>query len=159
MMTFLVAMDSRRGIGYRGKLPWRLPADLKFFKETTTGHAVLMGRKTYESIGRPLPNRTNLVLTRDTTYQAEGVRVLHSLDEAVQAFAGEELFVIGGAEIFRQLLPAADRLLITRIDHEFAADTFFPQVDERQWTQVSRVPGVTDERNPYVYEFVELIHR
>jgi dihydrofolate reductase len=155
MITFILAMDRNRAIGVNNKLPWRLPADLKFFKETTTGHAVLMGRRTYESIGKPLPNRTNVVLTRDPDYRAEGVRVFHSPEEAVREFDGEkELFVIGGAEIFKQLLPYADKLIVTHIDHEFAADTFFTQVHAEDWKVVSRVPGTTDEKNPYSYEFV-----
>lgn len=157
MITFVVAMDRNRGIGLHNKLPWHLPADLKFFKETTVGHSILMGRKTYEAIGRPLPNRTNVVLTRDPSFHPEGVVVVHSVEEALEKYAGkdaEELMVIGGAEIFRQLLPAADKLILTHIDHVFEADTFFPEVREEEWAAVSRKPGVTDEKNPYAFEFV-----
>lgn len=154
MVTFIVAMDRNRGIGLHNKLPWHLPADLKFFRHTTTGHAVLMGRKTYESIGKPLPNRTNVVLTRDPGFRAEGVTVLHSPEEAVRQFEDGELFVIGGAEIFNRLLPLADKLLVTWIDHEFEADTFFPELREDEWRVTSRTPGVTDEKNPYKFEFV-----
>ncbi|WP_438444553.1 dihydrofolate reductase [Gorillibacterium sp. sgz5001074] len=154
MITFVVAMDRNRGIGLNNKLPWHLPADLKFFRQTTTGHPVLMGRKTYESIGKPLPNRTNVVLTRDPDYQPEGVLVLHSPEEAVGQFRDEELFVIGGAEIFRLLMPVADKLVVTHIDHTFEADTFFPGFREEEWRAVSRTPGVTDEKNPYAFEFV-----
>jgi dihydrofolate reductase len=154
MNVFIVAMDRNRAIGYRGKLPWHLPADLKFFKETTTGHTILMGRKTYESIGKPLPKRTNVVLTRNPSFHAEGVQVVHSLKEAVQKFEGDQLFIIGGAEIFTALLPAADKLIVTHIDHEFEADTYFPAIPEQEWRITSRRPGITDEKNPYVYEFV-----
>lgn len=154
MITFILAMDRNRGIGVDNKLPWHLPADLKFFRLTTTGHAVLMGRKTYESIGKPLPNRTNVVLTRDPEYKAEGVTVIHSPEEAVRQFEDGELFVIGGAEIFNHLMPYADKLLVTHIDHEFEADTYFAEIPESEWRVTSRTPGVTDEKNPYRFEFV-----
>lgn len=154
MITFVVAMDRRGGIGFRNKLPWHLPADLRFFRETTTGHVILMGRKTYEAIGRPLPNRTNVVLTRDRTFRPEGVTVLHTVEEALRLYGEEELYVIGGAEIFKLLLPLADKLVVTRIDQEFEADTFFPEIGEEQWRITSRVPGITDEQNPYSYEFL-----
>lgn len=156
MITFVVAMDRNRGIGFRGKLPWRLPADLKFFKQTTTGHTVLMGRKTYESIGKPLPNRINVVLTRDPSWNAnaEGVHTVHSVEEALSRFGGGELYVIGGSEIFTALLPRADKLIVTHINHEFETDTIFPEFAGHGWKAVSRTPGLTDEKNPYAYEFV-----
>lgn len=160
MISFVVAMDQNRGIGYKGRLPWHLPADLKFFKETTTGHTILMGRKTFESIGRPLPNRTNVVLTGNPDFRAEGVEIVRSPEEALKRFAADrDLYVIGGAEIFRQLLPFADKLIVTRIGHSFAADTFFPELAVEEWREVSCVPGVTDELNPYPYQFVELVRR
>jgi dihydrofolate reductase len=159
MIIFVVAMDQNRGIGYNGKLPWLLPADMKFFRETTTGHVVFMGRKTYESIGKPLPDRTNVVLTRDVSFQAEGVQVAHSVKEAVSRYSDEDLYVIGGAEIFKEMLPAADKLLITRIHHEFPADTYFPELKDEDWEQAACTPGVTDEKNPYTFEFVELVRQ
>ncbi|KIL39163.1 dihydrofolate reductase [Gordoniibacillus kamchatkensis] len=155
-ISLLLAMDRNRGIGVDNKLPWRLPADLAYFKRLTTGHTVLMGRRTYESIGKPLPNRHNVVVTRDRSYRAEGCEIVHDLEEALRRYegkGGDELFVIGGGEIFNAALPVADKLYITYIDHEFAADTFFPAVDENAWQLVSREPGVKDERNPYDYEF------
>lgn len=159
-ISFLFAMDEARGIGINNRLPWRLPADLAFFRKTTTGHTVLMGRKTYDSIGKPLPKRHNIVLTRDTGFSAEGVEVIHSPEEVAKQYGwtgprqDEELFVIGGAEVFRQLLPFADRMYVTEIAHRFEADTFFPEMDWSEWMAVSRVPGVKDEKNPYDYTFI-----
>ncbi|SDE37047.1 dihydrofolate reductase [Paenibacillus sp. UNCCL117] len=160
-ISYILAMDENRGIGYENKLPWRLPADLQFFKRTTMGATILMGRKTYDSIGKPLPGRTNVVLTRDEQFQAEGCRVVRSVAEAAETYgrggekADEELFVIGGAEVFRLLLPYTDRLYITEIRHVFPADTYFPELEPGEWREVSRVPGVRDEKNPYDYDFVQ----
>lgn len=160
MISFLVAMDRERGIGIRNQLPWRLPADLKHFRDTTMGHAILMGRKTFESIGKPLPGRRNVVLTRNTDYQPEGVTVVHSAEEAFQLFGKEGpgdsdiLYVIGGAEVFNQLMAGADQLVVTHIDEVFEADTYFPEISPEEWEVVSRRPGITDEKNPYRYEFV-----
>ncbi|MEO3945707.1 dihydrofolate reductase [Gorillibacterium sp. CAU 1737] len=153
MITFIVAMGRDRSIGRNNQLPWRLPADLAYFKRTTMGHSILMGRKTFESIGKPLPGRTNIVATRDEAFQAEGVQVVHSPREAADAFGDQELFVIGGAEIFRLFYPYADRLHLTVIDAVFEADTYFSVWDEAEWKLLSVTPGVTDEKNPYVYEF------
>ena len=159
-ISFVVAMDEARGIGVDNKLPWHLPEDLKFFKRTTLGHTILMGRKTYDSIGKPLPKRHNVVLTRDERFQPEGVEVIRSEGDTVKTYspggskADEELFVIGGAEGFRLFFPYADRLYITEIAQQFAADTFFPELEAGQWTEVSRTKGVKDEKNPYDYDFV-----
>lgn len=159
-ISLILAMDEARGIGIDNQLPWRLPADLAFFKKTTLGHTILMGRKTFDSIGKPLPGRHNVILTRDPAFEAAGCEVVHSVEEAVKAYGRggdketEELFVIGGAELFGLLLPYADRMYITEIAHRFKADTFFPEVDRRQWRVVSREKGIRDEKNPYDYEFV-----
>ncbi|GAB7054360.1 dihydrofolate reductase [Paenibacillus sp. YK5] len=159
-ISLIFAMDEARGIGIDNKLPWRLPADLAFFKKTTLGHTILMGRKTYDSIGKPLPGRRNVILTRDPEFKAEGCEIVHSAKEAVKPYgrggdkASEELFVIGGAELFGLLLPHADRMYITEIAHRFEADTFFPEIDRTQWRVVSREKGIRDEKNPYDYEFV-----
>lgn len=153
MISFVVAMDRNRAIGLHNKLPWHLPADLNYFKRTTMGHPIIMGRKTFESIGKPLPGRENVVLTRNTEYHAEGCVVLHTAEEAKARYFDREAFVIGGADIFSQFLPLADRLYITLIDHEFEADTFFSPIDEKQWRIVSEEPGVTNEKNPYSYAF------
>lgn len=160
MITLIAATDQNRGIGLQGRLPWRLPADLDRFRRITTGHAVLMGRKTWESIGRPLPERTNIVLSRHPApAEANGVLWASSPEEALRLARDGEVFIIGGAEIYALFLPRADRLLLTRINGEFQADAFFPEVDEGQWKQVAAVPGVTDRDNPFSYEFREFRRR
>ncbi|MDD9266363.1 dihydrofolate reductase [Paenibacillus sp. GCM10023248] len=152
-ISFIFAMDRNRAIGVNNTLPWHLPADLKFFKAVTMGHPILMGRKTYESIGKPLPGRRNIVLTQNPAYRAEGCEVIHSVSEAVQAFRDEELFVIGGAEIFRLFASEVDRMYITFIEHEFAADTYMSELDLSDWTLVSSEQGERNEKNPYEYYF------
>ncbi|MFC3885081.1 dihydrofolate reductase [Bacillus songklensis] len=156
MISFLVAMDKNRVIGRDNQLPWHLPADLKFFKEITMGHPVIMGRKTHESIGRPLPGRENIIITRNEHYKAEGCTVLHSISaiKEIEEQRNEELFVIGGAQIFQHTFPIADRLYITWIEEEFEGDTYFPEFDEHDWELVSRKKGIKDEKNPYDYYFL-----
>ncbi|MFC0213966.1 dihydrofolate reductase [Paenibacillus chartarius] len=155
-IAMLLAMDRNNGIGIDNKLPWRLPADMAYFRKVTKGRTVLMGRKTHESIGKPLPNRLNVIVTRDPSYKAEGCVVEHSLEEALRRHnpADDELIVIGGAEICKAAMPYTDKLYITHIYHEFAADTFFPEIEASVWEVTSREPGVKDEENPYDYEFV-----
>lgn len=155
MISHIVAMDQNRVIGKDNRLPWHLPADLAHFKKITMGHAIVMGRKTFESIGRPLPGRENVVVTRNRAFQAEGCTVLHSL-EAIFQFAakrGDEVFVIGGAELFQATLPFADRLYITKIEASFPGDTFYPAFDESEWQLVSYAKGIKDEKNRYDYAF------
>lgn len=155
MISFVFAMDKNRVIGYKNQLPWHLPADLQYFKRVTTGHVVIMGRKTYESIGKPLPNRTNVIVTRQQNYRPEGCIVFHSVEKLVAHFSKEEeLFVIGGAEIFSQFLPIVEKMYVTVIDHEFAGDTFFPEIDETEWEIIHSEKGVKDEKNPYEYIFI-----
>jgi len=155
-ISYVVAIDRKRVIGHNNALPWYLPADLQFFKRTTMGGTMLMGRRTWESIGRPLPGRVSIVMTRNPDYRAEGVKVVHSLNEAIRA-AGDapELFVIGGASLFVDMLPMADRIYLTRIDHEFQGDTWFPEIGP-QWREVSRESHLPDEKNRYSYTFVTL---
>jgi dihydrofolate reductase len=153
-ISFIVAMDIEQAIGLGNDLPWRLPADLAYFKKKTLNHTILMGRKTYESIGKPLPHRTNVIITKNREFTAEGCIVVHSVEEAAAQFADEEVFVIGGAEIFRLFMPIVDRLYITLIEHEFEADTFFPDFEIEDWNLVSSEDGVTDEKNPYTYSFL-----
>ena len=140
-------------IGRDNGLPWRLPEDLKHFKTVTMGKPVLMGRKTYESIGKPLPGRTNLVLTRDTGWKAQGVVVVHSIGEALQ---GDEVAGIGGAEIFQLLIPLASRIYLTRIEADIPGDTVFPPLDYSQWVQTDSREFAADERNAYDMTFVTL---
>lgn len=136
MISLIVAHDNNRVIGYENAMPWHLPGDLQYFKEQTMGKPMIMGRKTFESIGRPLPGRRNIVITRNRDYEAEGIEVVYSLDEALQLAQGaEEIMIIGGQQIFTESLPIADRLYITHIDHEFVGDTYFPAYEG--WELVS----------------------
>lgn len=156
-ISLIVAMDSNGVIGSDNGLPWHLPADLQHFKRTTMGKPILMGRKTWESLGRPLPGRTNIVITHDSGYQAAGCVVVNSIDAALQA-AGEqdEVMVIGGAEFYRQVLPRADTLYLTRIHETFSGDTFFPELNEADWREVERSDQAADEKNPHDYSFIRL---
>jgi len=132
-------MDRNRGIGVNNQLPWRLPEDLAHFKRTTTGHPIIMGRKTFESIGRPLPNRRNIVVTRNPDWQAKGVEAVSSPQAACGLIAeGEQAFIIGGAELFVQTFPLADCLIVTEIDAAYPCDTFFPDIDNDDWKEVGR---------------------
>ncbi|RKD21729.1 dihydrofolate reductase [Ammoniphilus oxalaticus] len=158
MISFIVAMDRNRAIGVNNEMPWHLPADLAYFKRVTMGKPIIMGRKTHESIGRALPGRENIVLTRDPSYTSPGCRVIHSVAElealCEAEFKNQEVFVIGGAELFRQTLEIADRLYITTIDEVFAGDTFFPEVTEAEWELTASEPGVQDEKNQYPHQFL-----
>lgn len=151
-------MSENRVIGKDNQLPWHLPADLKFFKATTLHHPILMGRKTYDSIGRPLPQRTSIVITRQPGYQAEGVQVVHSLAEAIEAGrqVHPDLFIIGGAEILRQALPMIDTMYLTLIHATFEGDVFYPEFDARQWQQTWREDHQADEKNKYDFSFIKL---
>ncbi|MFC3749810.1 dihydrofolate reductase [Paenibacillus sp. GCM10012306] len=155
-ISMIWAMDVKGVIGKDNSMPWHLPRDFAFFKSETMGKTMLMGRKTWDSLGgKPLKGRTSIVLTRDHSFTAEGAEVVHSLEEALEAAKRtDELMVIGGAEIYRIVLPYADKLIVTRIEHDFAGDTFFPDVNWDEWKEVSSTPGIKDEKNPYDYRFV-----
>ncbi len=156
-ISLIAAMAKGRVIGHANTLPWRLPADLKHFKENTLGKPVLMGRLTYESIGKPLPGRRNIVITRDDSYRAEGCEVVDSIDAALAAVNdAEEVMVMGGALLYQQMLPRADRLYITYIDAEFEGDAWFPEWEAEAWEERSREAHTADEKNPYDYAFVVL---
>lgn len=152
MISLLWAMDKNRAIGLNNQLPWHLPEDLKYFKRVTMGKPIAMGRKTYESIGRPLPGRENIVITRSQGVTIEGCTVIHDVKDLLKR-EDEELFVIGGAEIFKEIMPYADRLYITEIREVFEADTFFPEINMDNWELIESTPGIKDEKNPYTYEF------
>lgn len=152
----IAAMGSNRAIGIDGGLPWRLPADLRRFKALTMGHTLVMGRKTFESVGRPLPGRTTIVVTRREDYAPEGVLVAHSIAEALARAKGDkvdEVFVAGGEEIFRQALEGADRMHLTRIEKDFPGDTFFPDFDESAWRLVEREDHEATAETPFAYGF------
>ncbi|WP_075397473.1 dihydrofolate reductase [Domibacillus antri] len=151
MISFIWAQDENGLIGKDNSLPWHLPEDLKFFKNTTLGHPIVMGRKTYESIGRPLPGRENVILTGDRSYEAEGCTIVHSADDVLAR--SEEVFVTGGAAVFKAFLPHVDRLYVTRIHHIFEGDTYFDAIPWDEFEMESCVPGLKDDKNPYDYEF------
>ena len=153
-------MADNRVIGKNNALPWHLPADLKHFKQLTMGKPIVMGRKTFESIGKPLPGRTNIIVTRDTSYIAEGCVVVHSLDEALSiAKEQEEAMVIGGAKLFEQILPLAERIYLTEIHQEFDGDTHFPDLNKDEWSECERSTHGPDECNQYAYSFIVLERR
>ncbi|MFM9280189.1 dihydrofolate reductase [Paenibacillus jiagnxiensis] len=154
-ISMIWAMDKNGTIGRDNALPWRLPRDMAFFKEQTLDKMVLMGRKTWESFGgKSLPQRNNVVLTRDSDYTANGADVIHSLDEGLKLAEREQLMIIGGAEIYKLFWPYADELIVTHIDEAFEGDTVFPDLDWSVWEVVREIPGITDEKNPYRYRFV-----
>ena len=155
IISLIVAMDRNRLIGADGGLPWRLPADLQYFKAVTMGKPVLMGRKTYETIGKPLAGRHNIVITRDASYEAPGCTVVHSPQEALQLSGdASEVMVIGGAQIYRQFLPQAQRLYITFIENGFSGDTYFPEISAERWQTVWEEKHEADERNRHAFCFV-----
>ncbi len=156
MISMIAAMAHDRVIGLDNQMPWHLPADLAHFKRVTLGKPVLMGRKTFESIGRPLPGRRNLVISRNPDYRADGVEVIDSVEAALALLAGSdvaELMVIGGGHLYGQLLPRADRLYLTRIDLAVEGDTRFPVLDEGDWSCIVREPHQSYEKNPHPYCF------
>lgn len=152
MISLIVAIGENRVIGFENKMPWHLPADLAYFKKVTTSHTVIMGRKTFQSIGKPLPNRTNVILTRDIHFSANGCLVIHSVEEALEMGKDQDIFVIGGAEVYKQFLPFVDRAYITKIHESFHGDTFFPELGEN-WQLTSSEIHDPDEKNRYTYEF------
>lgn len=156
MLAFVVATAENGVIGRDNKLIWHLPADLKHFKQLTQGHPVVMGRRTYESIGRPLPNRTNIVVTRQADWQAAGCEVAHSVPEALERARqlDEDIFVIGGAEIYRQALPAADVVYLTEVHHTFEGDVTFPELSRTEWREESRERHEADDKHAYAFSFV-----
>lgn len=154
IVSMIAAMAKGRVIGLNNKMPWHLPAELQLFKRATLGKPIVMGRNTFESIGRPLPGRLNIVLSRQAGYQPEGVTVVASLDEAKQAAGDvEELMIIGGATIYQQCLAEADRLYLTHIDLEVEGDTWFPDYEQYEWQELEQVNYPADENNPHNYRF------
>jgi dihydrofolate reductase len=152
-LTIVVAVDRQNGIGRNNQLPWRLPEDLAHFKRTTMGHPVIMGRKTFDSIGRVLPNRRNIVITRNQEWHHEGVETVDSLKAALHLLDDTPACVIGGAQIFVQALPLTERLVVTHIDQTFDCDTFFPAIDPAQWKATEREEHHS-ETNGFDFAFV-----
>jgi dihydrofolate reductase len=150
----IVAMARNGVIGMQGRIPWHLPNELQLFKRLTMGHHIVMGRRTFESIGRLLPGRTSVVVTRQPEYAAPGTIVVNSLDAAIAACGDDdEIFVIGGAELYRDALPRASRIYLTTVDAEPAGDTYMPEFDPRDWRELSCESFAADERHPYAYRF------
>lgn len=155
IITIVAALDKNSLIGTTTGLPWYLPADLKHFKEVTTGHVIVMGRKTYETIGRSLPNRTNVVITRNVEFDAPGCMVLPTIESALDRYKDEqEIYIIGGAQIYQEAMPYATHLSLTKIDQAFDGNVYFPKVDWNAWEEIGRVDHQADEKNPYNYSFV-----
>ncbi|MEY4274784.1 MAG: Dihydrofolate reductase [Bacteroidota bacterium] len=157
MLKILVAFDENRVIGKNNTLIWHLPADLKRFKALTTGHVIIMGRKTFESIGKPLPNRTTIVISRQADLQIEGAIITHSVEEAIlkaKSLTREDIFIVGGAEIYALSLPLADQILVTQLHDIFDGDAFFPEISLDTWIVSERERGVTDEKNAYQYSYL-----
>ncbi len=159
-ISLIVAMAENRVIGRQNQLPWRIPADLKHFKMLTMGKPIIMGRRTYESIGRPLPGRDNIVISGDRQYRAEGCLVVHSIEQALRSAGGaEEAMIIGGAELYRQTLADADRLYLTLVRAKPEGDAWFPMIEPQQWHEIQRESHKADNSNEYDYEFVVLERR
>ncbi len=164
IVAHIVAKAKNNEIGKDNDLIWRLPADLKHFKNTTTGHFIITGRKNYESIGRPLPNRTTVIITRNQDYKAEGCIVCHSLEEAIEyskTQKQERVFIMGGGEIYKESLEKnlVDEIYLTEVKESFEADTFYPALNQDLWKEESREPYSKDEKNPFDYEFVTLVKK
>jgi len=154
-VSLIAAMAENRVIGVNNALPWHLPADLRHFRELTTGHPIIMGRRNYESIGKPLPNRTNIIVTRNPTYDAPGCTVTHSLADALHFSEHDpEVFIIGGGDIYRQALKEANRIYLTLVHAEIPGDTFFPPFEKDGWYEIERVRHEADAKNPYAYSYL-----
>lgn len=162
IISLLVAADELGGIGLNNKLPWHLPADLKYFRKLTLNHIVVMGRKTFQAIGKPLADRINLVLTRDPDFHAPGTMIANTIDDVITIAKDakeQELFIIGGAEVFKAFLPLADKLYLTRIHSEFESDTFLPFSVNPEWEIVKQERHQPDEKNKWAYSFEEYLIR
>nr|AIA17402.1 Dihydrofolate reductase [uncultured bacterium] len=157
-LSIIVALSENNVVGINNQLPWRLSADLKRLKTLTMGHHLIMGRKTYESIGRPLPGRTNLIITRNRNYKAEGCVVVSSLKEALEKAKDDaEPFIFGGGEIFREGLPMVNKIYMTRIHENIQGDTRFPELNASEWKEISRQDFSADEKNDHDYSFIDLV--
>lgn len=161
-IALIWAMARNRVIGRKNTLPWHLPADMQHFRRLTLQHPVLMGRRTYESLRRPLPERTNIIISREPDYAAPGCLVTHTIDEALRIAtkhlpaADPQLFVIGGANLYAQMLPRADRLYVTLVEADVEGDVRFPEIDWSEWREIERHGHAADEKNPYACTFVTL---
>ena len=159
ILSIIVAIAKNHAIGKDNKLLWYLPNDLKHFKDVTTGHTVIMGRKTFDSVGKPLPKRRNIVITRQAI-SIDGCEVVPSVEAAIELCKAEdEVFIVGGAEIYRQAIPLTNRIYLTIIDQDFEGDTFFPELNPDEWQEKDREDFEPDEKNKYKYSFITLVRR
>jgi dihydrofolate reductase len=157
IISFVVAMGKNKVIGKNNSLPWNMPADMKHFKDLTMGKPIIMGRKTFESIGKALPNRTNIIITRDPEYKAEDCVVVHSVDQAIGAAGNaEEVMVIGGSQIYKEFLPKVNRMYLTIVEADFEGDVSFPEYDIKEWKEVAYEEHEKDAENAYDYVFITL---
>jgi len=156
IISAIVAMNAEGIIGLNNQIPWHLSADLKFFKKTTTGHHILMGRKCYESIGMPLPNRTNIVITRDPYFIVSNCLIAHSIEEGISIAKSNqetELFIIGGGEIYNQSMYLCDQLYVTLVDYNGIGDVYFPKIDLNEWKLIHEENHLASDKNPYQHKF------
>lgn len=158
-VTLIAAMARNRAIGFKGNMPWHLPGELRHFKQATMGKPIVMGRKTWESIGRALPGRQNIVVTRNSDFDAPGCDLAGSLEEAICKSHGSEIMIIGGGQLYRQALDRSERMILTEVDCEPEADTWFPEWDTGEWTQASIRLQPADETNPYAYRVIEWVRK
>ncbi|SDZ92161.1 dihydrofolate reductase [Pedobacter hartonius] len=160
IISIMVAIAENHGIGKDNQLLWHLPADLKHFKETTSGHTVIMGRKTFESVGKPLPRRRNIVITRNTSLEIPGADVVNTLDAAIALCdENEEVFIVGGAEIYKMAMAVTDKIYLTVVKGTFDADTFFPLIDPDLWKEIDSISFEPDEKNAWAYTFSTLLRK
>lgn len=157
IISIIVAMADNMIIGDKNSLPWKLPADMEYFKKNTLGKPIIMGAKTFESIGKALPGRKNIILSFDKDYKAEGCIIATSIEQALEEVEeNEEVMIAGGASVYKQFLPLANRLYLTFIHHDFKGDAYFPKFDINQWKEIKRIDNEADEKNIYSYSFVVL---
>ena len=155
-VSLIVALSENNVIGKGNTLPWRLSADLKRLKGLTMGHHIIMGRKTWESLGRPLPGRKHVIITRSKDYEVEGATVVHSIEEALEASKGDDqVFIFGGGEIFKMALPFVEKIYMTRVHKHIEGDAFFPKLDDGDWKEILREDHRADEKNEYDYSFID----
>lgn len=160
IISLVAAAGNNNVIGFNNQLPWKMPADMKFFMKLTMGHPVIMGRKTFDSTGKPLKDRRNIIISRDKNLTLSGCEVAHSMKEALELVKEEkEVFIIGGEEIYRQSMHLANKIYLTRIYGDFQGDSFFPEINEHQWVLTSNKMNMADERNPYAFAFLEYIKK
>ncbi len=158
--TIIAAIANNNALGKDNQLIWHLSADLKRFKKLTTGHHIIMGRNTFESIGKPLPNRTTIIITRNKNYKQEGCLIAHSLDQAIEMVKNDNSpFIIGGAQIYKEAIEIVDNLDITFVHHDFEADVFFPKIDMKIWKEIARETFKADDKNKFDYSFVKFIRK